>query len=197
MLPRLASSSENLKVLAVTKGKNPLEIMKMLEETGLQSIGENRLEEAESKFLSLPKSLEKHFIGKLQSRKIKKIVELFDVIQSVESFEQAKKISAQGKVIKIFLQINLSGLPGRSGVDPNEAIHLLKEIRTLPNIVTVGVMGMASIDPKKARQEFKLLKKIQVETGLPECSMGMSSDYQTAIEEGSTLLRLGRILFTD
>lgn len=162
----------------------------MLSESGLTRIAENRLEEALEKFLKLPK-VEKHFIGKLQSRKIKKIVENFDVIQSVENLEQAKKISGCGKKIKIMLEVNIAGKENRSGAKPEESEKLIAEIKKLPNVELIGVMGIASRE--NPRKEFKLLKSLQGD--LPECSMGMSEDYEIAIEEGSTMLRLGRILF--
>lgn len=162
----------------------------MLKESKLTRIAENRLEEALEKFPNLP-NLEKHFIGKLQSKKIKKIVENFDVIQSVESIEQAEKISKCGKKIKIMLEINISGKENRSGAKPDEAKKLISEIKRLPNIELIGVMGIAS--KENPREEFKLLKSLQGD--LAECSMGMSEDYEIAIEEGSTMLRLGRILF--
>jgi len=191
----LTGYREKLKLVAVIKGKSPEEVRKMIKKTGVKRIGENRIQEAEGKFQELPGNLEKHFIGKLQSRKIPKIVQLFDVIQSVETLDQAKKISKQGKTIGIFLQINISNLPQRSGCKPEEAKKQIEEIQRLPNIKLLGVMGIASPNPQKARQEFKLLKSLQGD--LPECSMGMSSDYKIAIEEGSTMLRLGRILFEE
>lgn len=190
VISTLSVKYPNLKVVSVTKNRNLSEVLLMLSESGLTRIAENRLEEALEKFPKLPK-VEKHFIGKLQSRKIKKIVENFDVIQSVESLEQAKKISSCGKKIKIMLEINISGKENRSGAKPQEVEKLIPEIGKLPNIELIGVMGIASRE--NPREEFKLLKSLQ--GNLPECSMGMSEDYEIAIEEGSTMLRLGRILF--
>ena len=182
---------KNLKLVAVTKNRSVPEILEMLRKHKPDAIGENRLEEAEEKLPHL--KIEKHFIGKLQSRKIPKIVELFDVIQSVESLKQAEKISAQGRPIRALLQINISGLPSRGGAIPEETPELIQKFQSLPNIELIGVMGIASQDPEKARQEFRLLKSLQGD--LPECSMGMSDDQKIAIEEGSTMLRLGRALF--
>lgn len=197
--PTLQEEKLNLKLVAVTKEKSVPGILEMLKRTGAKRIGENRLKEAEEKFPNLPKEIEKHFIGKLQSRKIRKIVELFDVIQSLENLEQAKAISKRagdlGRIMKCMLQINISRLPQRSGAKADEAKTLITEIQKLPNIKLIGVMGMASTEKRKAREEFKLLKSLQA--NLPECSMGMSDDYQIAIEEGSTMLRLGRILFEE
>lgn len=197
----LANLPTNLKVVAVTKNRSVDEITQMLGEMKITAIAENRLAEAKEKFAKLPKDLsrklEKHFIGKLQSRKIKEIVMLFDVIQSVESLEQAEKIStcAQklSKTTQIMLQVNIANLPQRSGCKVENAGSLISSIQKLPNIKLIGVMGIAEQDKTAARHQFQTLKSIQ--RGLAHCSMGMSDDYQIAIKEGSTMLRLGRALF--
>jgi len=191
----LPDLNPKLKLVAVTKGRSISEIRALLDQSGLTRIAENRLEEAQKKLPQLPTNLEKHFIGKLQSRKIKAIVELFDVIQSVESLEQARLISACGKAMRIFLEVKLVDLPGRSGAAPSEVPALIAAISNLPHLTLEGVMGIASpsASPEQTRAEFRLLKSLQ--GALPECSMGMSDDYPIAIEEGSTLLRLGRALF--
>lgn len=184
---------ERIKLVLVTKRHKPEEILRVLGKYKIKRIAENRLEEAEEKFPYLP-NLEKHYIGKLQSRKIKKIFDLFDVIQTVETFEQAEKINSLGKK-RIMIQINIANLPQRSGVQIDDAKKLISEIKKLENIELIGVMGMASQDETLAKKEFQHLKSLQ--NGLQECSMGMSDDFQIAIEEGSTMLRLGRILFED
>lgn len=141
--------------------------------------------------------IEKHFIGKLQSRKIREVAELFDVVQSVENLEQAKKLSEAalelGKVLTVFVEVNLSGLSKRSGATPEEVPALMEAISELPGLRLQGVMGMATPNLEEARVQFKLLKSLQ--GSLPDCSMGMSDDYGIAIEEGSSMLRLGRVLF--
>lgn len=190
VLSTLSDKFPNLKVVAVTKNRTIKEIQSLLKNNKVTGIAENRLEEALEKLPFLAK-IERYFIGKLQSRKIKKIVENFDVIQSLETLKQAEKISSCGKKIKVFLEINISEKENRSGANPKESKKLIEEIKKLPNIELVGVMGIAS--KENPRKEFKLLKSLQGD--LPECSMGMSEDYEIAIEEGSTMLRLGRILF--
>ncbi len=184
---------KKLKLVLVTKKRQPEEIQKIIQKYNIKRIAENRLEEAMSKFHLLP-NLEKHYIGKLQTRKIKKICELFDVIQTVENIEQAEKINSFGKK-KIMVQVNIANLPQRSGVQIEEANSLIEEIKKLENLELIGVMGMASQNEDLARKEFKILKSFQ--GNLEECSMGMSDDFQIAIEEGSTMLRLGRILFEE
>lgn len=194
MTKNLSGYGRKLKLVAVTKGRSAESIIELLSKTGIKRIGENRLEEAEEKLKVLP-PVEKHFLGKLQSRKIKKIVELFDVIQTVENFEQAKKISDCKKNISIFIQVNISGESNRSGVRPQEFATLLEKIKSLPHLKIEGVMGMASLDPQKTANEFALLKSLQ--NGFPECSMGMSDDFELAIKNGCTMLRLGRVLFEE
>ncbi len=190
---KIAKDKESLKCVLVSKGHSVEEISKVLAETGLKRIGENRLKEAEEKFPKLDAKIEKHFIGKLQSRKIAKIVKLFDVIQSVENLKQARMIEEYDKPIKIFLQINLNGDPLRQGASPYEAKYLIEEIKKLKKVTLLGVMGIASKRTEDAMSEFALLKSLQGD--LPECSMGMSKDYSLAIKAGSTMLRLGRVLF--
>jgi len=165
----------------------------MIVSTGLKRIAENRLDEAEEKLPFLNPSLETHFIGKLQSRKIKRIVDLFDVIQSLENLEQARAISDCKKEIDVYLQVNLSGQKQRSGCDPSEVPFLIQEIKKLPYLNLIGVMGMASQSSQLIREEFRTLKALQGD--LRECSMGMSSDFSIAIAEGATILRLGTYLF--
>jgi PLP dependent protein len=187
----LSEDNRKLKCLAVTKGRSVSEISEVINRTGFTRIGENRLEEAE-KLTHFP-DLEKHYLGKLQSRKIAKIVKLFDVIQSVETLKQAESINKQEKNIRIYLQVNLDGDQKRSGCRPSEVTALITKIQKLPYLKLKGLMGMASQNSEKARAQFRVLKSLQA--GLDECSMGMSSDYEIAIEEGSTMLRLGRCLF--
>ncbi len=193
----LTNLPEKLKVVAVTKNRSADEILEMLSHTGITAIAENRLKDAQEKFPKLPNTVEKHFIGKLQSRKIKEIVQFFDVIQSVESLAQAEKISMAakeaGKTMQVMLQINISGLTQRSGCTTEETSSLTAAIQKLANLKLIGVMGIATQDPIAARQQFQTLKSLQGD--LTHCSMGMTDDFQIAIEEGSTMLRLGRALF--
>lgn len=186
---------QNYKIVLVTKNRAVSEILDVLRKTGITRVAENRPDEAEIKFQELPSCLEKHFIGKLQSRKIKKIVELFDVIQSLENISQAEKIDSIGKKIKVMIQVNISGLPRRSGLSPDKFKNLLEQVQKLKNLDVIGVMGMASANLAMAAPEFKRLKSLQ--GSLPECSMGMSDDYPIAIQEGATMLRLGRIMFEE
>lgn len=194
---KLTDLDPKLKVVAVSKTRSCEEVLQCMQKTGICEFAENRLDEAMQKIPQLPTDLKWHFIGKLQSRKIRKIVELFDVIQSVESLDQAEKISACGVPIEVFLQVNVSGKEQRSGCSVSEAPALIQAMQKLPNLTLSGVMGMASplseVGEAVVRREFETLKSLQ--GSLEHCSMGMSGDWSLAIESGSTMLRLGRILF--
>lgn len=194
---KLTDVIKKLKLLAVTKNRSISEIQNLYDSQGVKRMGENRLKEALEKISQLPEDIEWHFIGKLQSRKIRSIVEHFDVIQSVENFEQATKISECGLSVQIMVQVNISRREGRSGVMPEQADALIAKLKQLPHIELIGVMGMASplseVSEEVVLNEFNVLKDLQGE--LPECSMGMSGDWPLAVEAGSTMLRLGRSLF--
>lgn len=182
------------KIVLVTKGRDVKTIQKVLQKHKLNRIAENRVEEAEEKFPLLPPKLEKHFIGKLQSRKIPRICKIFDVIQSLENFKQAAAIAKHKAGMRVLIQVNISSLPQRSGCSIEELPELIRKIKTLP-LQLEGIMGMAtSKNPEQARKEFKELKSLQAQ--LKYCSMGMSDDYKIALEEGSNMLRLGRIMFS-
>ncbi|MDO8561583.1 MAG: YggS family pyridoxal phosphate-dependent enzyme [bacterium] len=210
-------------LVAVTKGIGVEEMNRAIE-AGVNAIGENRVEEFEKKFPLLP-PVEKHFIGQIQSRKIKRIVELFDCIQSVSSIEHLERIEkeavAQNKAIKILLQFNISGEEQKGGFSQEELGEMLisndslsansceladkdKAISATHDVKIVGVMGIATEtkDSEIVRKQFRLLKDIRdrLHAEFPEIielSMGMSGDYGVALEEGSTILRIGRALFND
>lgn len=182
----------------VSKGRTISEIQAILKaQPQITRIGENRLESAEKTWLNLPKNIEKHFIGKLQTRKIKKIAQFFDVVESLENQKQAEALNTARKNMRVYLQVNLSGSPQRQGCSWQDAPALADFTQNKTELQLEGVMGIASQNPEKAREEFRKLKQLQIELGLAECSMGMSDDFEIAIEEGATLIRLGRSLFKE
>lgn len=186
-----------VKVVAVTKNRTVPEILKVIDQ-GIDTIGENRIQEAEEKFSHLPTDLEKHFIGHLQSNKVKKACELFDVIESVDSYKLAEKINsvASGK-IPIFIQVNISREEQKGGILEEDLAELVRSVKKLPNLELRGFMAIIenTEDHEKRTQQFKKMKELQEEYGLPELSMGMSNDWEEAIKHGATQVRLGRILF--
>ena len=215
---RISRVPQKVTLVAVTKSVEIEETNEVIK-AGVKAIGENRVEDAEKKFPHLLPA-EKHFIGQIQSRKIKRIVELFDVVQSVSSVEHLEKIEkealAQHKPIKVLLQFNISGGGQRGGIkqdeigkiplpaNSHELADMNQTISTIHHVKIIGVMGMAS-NTKEAdvvRKQFRLLKdtRDQLRARFPEIaelSMGMSNDYKIALEEGATMLRVGRLLFDD
>ena len=200
-------------LVAVTKYVGVEETNEVIK-AGVRAIGENRVEDSEKKFPHLLPAdstgsprVEKHFIGQIQSRKIKRIVELFDVIQSVGSIEHLRKIDneadKQQKDIRVLLQFNISGEERKGGFIKNDMARIVKAIPVIHRVEIIGVMGMASQtnDEEIVRKQFGLLKTIRdrLQEKFPkitELSMGMSDDYKIALEEGATMLRIGRALFT-
>jgi len=219
----MRKASQKVTLVAVTKSVGVDETNEVIK-AGVSAIGENRVEDFEKKIPELL-PVEKHFIGQIQSRKIKRIVELFDVIQSVGSIEHLEKIEkealAQNKQIKILLQFNISGEEQKTGFKQNEIGKIIvssnslsansheladknKVVSTIHCVEITGVMGLATDtkDTAVVRKQFRLLKDIKDRLhakfpSITELSMGMSNDYKIALEEGSTVLRIGRALFND
>jgi len=198
------------KIIAVTKYYDESKLIEAYE-AGLRDFGENRVQDAITKFQKLPDEIRQnsnfHLIGHLQTNKVKKAVGEFDYIHSVDSLKLAELISetagTKGIVQKIFLQINNAGEEQKSGMSPDDLFRDFKSIISLKNLEVVGLMTIAPLieDEKVLRglfQEIIQIKdKIREKFGynLNETSMGMSNDFRIAIEEGSTIIRIGRKLF--
>jgi pyridoxal phosphate enzyme (YggS family) len=175
-------------------------------DAGQQIFGENYLQEAKAKIAALGPGPAWHFIGHLQSNKAKAAVELFGLIHGVDSLKLARaveKAAAQmDKVQEILTQVNQAGEASKSGVNPEAAADLLREIAALPRLKVKGLMTMPPfLDPEAVRPYFRALREFrdrleQLGLGpLPELSMGMSGDYEVAVEEGATLVRVGTAIF--
>lgn len=176
---------------------------------GLRRFGENYLQEAKPKIAALAQEqISWHFIGHLQSNKAREAVRYFDLIHSVDrpslatALEQAA--AKIGKIQDILLEINLAGEASKSGAPPTEAADLLHHCLGLPHLRVVGLMALPpwDPDPEASRPYFRALRQLRDRlqqqfpgTSLPELSMGMSADYEVAVEEGATLVRLGTALF--
>ena len=193
------------KLLVVTKNRSAEEIQEVIL-TGARYIGENKIQEIlgkynQSLFDELKKyEVELHFIGHLQSNKVNQAVRLCDAIQSVDSMELAEKINdaakKENKIIKIFLQMNLTGEQQKFGIKEEQMPEIIEGINQLENIKLTGLMCMGKFgDEKITREAFRKCKNLAEKFHLPEVSMGMSDDYQIALEEGSTMVRLGSIIF--
>jgi PLP dependent protein len=187
-------------LVAVTKGRPPEEILELYN-LGIRDFGENRVLEALPKINSLPKGIRWHFIGHLQSNKVNEAVGKFALIHSVDSPKLLEKISNRarelGVVQNVLLEVNISGEGTKFGLAPSEVKHLLEKARTLPNVRVSGLMAMAPYRAKEeeARRIFGSLRELAHSLGLAELSMGMSDDFELAVKEGATIMRIGRALF--
>lgn len=167
---------------------------------GLREFGENYVQEFAGKqpAVSHLGGARFHLIGHLQSNKARKAAELFDVVQTVDSPKLARRLSeAASHPLDVFLEVKLSPEEAKHGCDPQDIPALIDAIAALPNLKLRGLMTMPpwSDDPETARPYFRRLRALAQEHGLPELSMGMSNDLEVAIEEGSTMVRVGAALF--
>lgn len=201
---------EQVKLIAVSKTKPEADIMEAYN-SGHKLFGENKVQEMVDKYEHLPKDIEWHFIGHLQTNKVKYIAPFVHLIHGVDSLKLLKEINKQGaknnRVINCLLQFHIANEKAKFGFYKEEVFELLadEEFKNLKNVQIVGVMGMATYtdDENQIHQEFANLKSYFVEIKkqfLPkpyfsEISMGMSADYKLAVEEGSTMVRLGSSIF--
>ncbi|HEX6429043.1 MAG TPA: YggS family pyridoxal phosphate-dependent enzyme [Niastella sp.] len=205
--------AKQVTLVAVSKTK-PVEDIQALYDQGQRDFGENYVQELGEKQLLLPNDIRWHFIGHLQSNKVKYIAPFVHLIHGVDSYKLLLEIDKQARkfdrVIHCLLQVHVAQEETKFGfnelelMDVMDAIHKYKLLNELKNVEVTGLMGMASLtgDLDQIRKEFKYLKLLFDHcAGLPwlnqfnNLSMGMSSDYQVAIEEGSTLVRIGSLLF--
>jgi pyridoxal phosphate enzyme (YggS family) len=198
----------DIRLVAVTKTVG-LEGLKEAVAAGQTLFGENYVQEARGKIASLGPGLTWHFIGHLQSNKAKAAVELFDLIHAVDraSLAQALEQAAarRDKIQNILLQVNLAGEASKSGTAPENAQDLLSEISKMPHLRVLGLMTMPPWfdDPARVRPYFRALRELRdrlrglqlVEGSLSELSMGMTGDFEVAVAEGATLVRIGTAIF--
>ena len=198
--------SKNVKLVAVSKTKSVEEI-KELYDLGQRDFGENYVQELVEKYQQLPKDIRWHFIGHLQTNKVKLIVPFVQLIQSVDSLKLLKEINRQaekiGRIVDCLLEVHIAQEETKFGLDEKELHELLvTNFHELKNVKIVGLMGMASLtdDMKKVRKEFQYLKSLfnklkTSDSRLTTLSMGMTADYKIAIEEGSNMIRIGSLIF--
>ena len=208
---RCGRRPEDVRLVAVAKTK-PADLVRQAIVAGAQIIGENYVQEAREKFetlIDLP--VQWHFIGHLQTNKAKYAVRMFDLIHTVDSFKLALELDRQAykaaKIQNILVQVNISGETTKSGVSDEETIALLKQIGALKNLRVRGLMTMPPFfdAPEKARPYFAQLRTLSQRIGqqhltnivMEELSMGMTGDFEVAIEEGATLVRIGTAIFGD
>ncbi|MFH1031938.1 MAG: YggS family pyridoxal phosphate-dependent enzyme [Chloroflexota bacterium] len=197
-----------VQLLTVAKARTLPEILEAIE-AGTKIIGENYVQEAEKIYQIIGNRVEWHFIGHLQSNKVKKAVKLFDMIQTVDSLAIAGEIDARcaqiSKVMPVLIEVNSGREKQKAGVFPENVESLAKELSILPNIKLLGLMTMGpdSDNPEDSRPYFRTTRQIfeQIkQSNLPNTemrylSMGMSSNYKVAIQEGADMVRIGRLIF--
>jgi PLP dependent protein len=196
---RSGRDPSSIRLIAVTKTVSADRIREAAA-CGITHIGENRLQEAAPKRESLADlSLTWHFIGHLQTNKAKKVAESFDWIQSVDRAELAERLNdyAPPRRLPILLEVKLGNEATKSGIDPAGLAILVNIVRRCPNIDLCGFMTVPpySDDPESVRPWFRALRERAKLFGLQELSMGMSHDFEVAIEEGATMVRIGTALF--
>ena len=196
---RAGRTREDVTLIAVSKTLPPDAVSEAIA-AGIREIGENRVQEARDKRPLVVGSARWHLIGHLQTNKAKDAARLFDVIQTVDSVSLAEKISAaaqtSGRAIEILLEVNIGREPQKHGVAPEEVGNIVDRLRTLAGIHVNGLMAIPPVgEPDQARAHFAELRKMRASVGLEHLSMGMSSDFEEAIEEGSTMIRVGRAIF--
>jgi pyridoxal phosphate enzyme (YggS family) len=203
---RAGRALDSITLLAVSK-THPPETVKIAADSGLVFFGENKVQEAKAKIPLCPGKLRWHFIGHLQSNKCRDAVELFEMIQSVDGLSLAREISKRceqaAKRMPVLLEVNLAGEASKFGYKPEQLLAELKEINFLPRIEIHGLMTVPpwSADAENSRPHFRRLRELKMQCEeilgepLPHLSMGMSGDFEIAIEEGATIVRIGTALF--
>ena len=201
-------------LVAVSKSRT-IEEIKELYELGNRDFGENYVQELKEKQVQLPDDIRWHFIGHLQTNKVKQIASFIHLVQSIDSLKLLKEINRQAqlnfRVINCLLQVHIAQEETKFGLDEKELHELFvtnsHPLHELKNVCITGLMGIASLtnDPGKIRNEFKQLKRLYEKYGklqIANCqltilSIGMSSDYRIAVEEGSNMVRIGSLIFGD
>ena len=185
-------------VLLVAVGKTyPLSDLLLAHAAGVRAFGENRVQEAEEKFPHLPADSAGHLIGPIQSNKANRAVKVASVVETVDSLDLARRLdraaAAAGKRLAVLVQVRLGGEVTKSGVEPEAAAALVSSVKALPVLDLRGLMTIPP--PGDTREHFAALRRLGETLGLRELSMGMSDDFEAAVEEGATLVRVGSAIF--
>ena len=186
-------------LIAVSKTFPPEAVAEAID-GGIRELGENRVQEARDKRPLVAGEARWHLIGHLQSNKAKDAVRLFDMIQTVDTLSLATKIASAaqsaGKTIEVLLEVNIGREPQKHGAAPEEVEGIVKGLRALDGVHVRGLMSIPPVgSPEQTRAHFSELRRMRTALGLEHLSMGMSSDFEEAIEEGSTMVRVGRAIF--
>ena len=205
---RAGRDRSEVTLIAVSKTK-PVSMIEELLPAGMRDFGENKVQELCEKYEELPKDIRWHLIGHLQRNKVKQVVGKACLIHSVDYLRLAQAISAEavkrGCTVPVLIEVNVAGEESKFGVAPEETEGLIREIAKLPAISVKGLMTIAPFveDPEENRSHFAKLKKLNVDikrksidnVSMNVLSMGMTGDYEVAIEEGATMVRVGTGIF--
>jgi len=193
---RAGRDPASVTLVAIGKTK-PLADLLAAIEAGVTHFGENRVQEAEQKFPSLPAAAVRHLVGPIQSNKASRAARIADVVETVDSTEIARRLArgaeTAGKRLRVLIEVRLGGEATKAGVEPDGAAALADAVRALPALDLTGLMTIPP--PGETRPHFAALRRLAERLGLPELSMGMSDDFEAAIEEGATLVRVGTAIF--
>ena len=203
---RAGRAATSVRLLAVAKTQPP-EVVRQAAELGQALFGENKVQEAKAKIPLCPGRLRWHMIGHLQTNKCKDAVELFEMVQGVDSLHVAQELNKRAeqaaKTLPILLEVNMVGEGSKFGYKPEQLLSELTSLNALPRLEIHGLMTIPpwSPLPERVRPVFRRLRELKVEceqiigAPLPELSMGMTGDFEPAIEEGATIVRIGTALF--
>ena len=197
---RSSRKSDDVLVIAVSKTVEAERIARAIE-AGVKALGENRVQEAKDKVAALGRPVPWHLIGSLQTNKAKDAVQLFDWIHSVDREELARELDRRAhqaqRRVKVLVQVNVGEEPQKSGVHPDELKPLLDAMTGCRNLDVRGFMCIppAAESAEASRKWFRRLRELRDAAGLEHCSMGMSGDFEVAIEEGATMVRVGTAIF--
>jgi hypothetical protein len=200
--------AKEIRLLAASKSQS-VEKIRAAIDAGVRLIGENYVQEAKAKKAAIKQAVEWHMIGHLQRNKVKAALDLFDLIETLDSTALARELDKEGKkrarVVRAFVEVNVAGEETKSGIAEEKVAALLEEAGKLPYIRIEGLMAVPPFreEPEAARPYFRALKELQTElrglrlpnVDLKVLSMGMTHDYTVAIEEGATLVRIGTAIF--
>lgn len=187
---------EEITLIAVTKTV-PVETIQAAYGLGLRHFGENRYQEAVPKIQALPKDITWHFIGTLQSNKAKRIAESFAAVHTISSETHLREIAKAPGPIDGLVEVNIANEPQKAGVEPERVDELVRQVLYCKAVVFRGLMtvGPFSLDPEEMRPHFRRMRELNERVGGQWLSMGMSNDFDVAIQEGATHIRVGTALF--
>jgi len=197
---RVGRSPEEVTLVAVSKTVDTARIREAII-LGITDIGENRVQEAQPKIEALAAEGLRptwHMVGHLQTNKARAVLRLFDMIQSVDSLHLAETLSRLAtRSVSVLLEVNVAGEATKGGFRPDETAGAVELVRAMSSLEVLGLMTVAPLvaNPEEARPVFRQLRQMGRELGLRHLSMGMTDDFEVAIEEGATIVRIGRAIF--